>query len=165
MRLKKIITMVCAAIMSVTAMSMSAFAMETIEGEDGVVLIMYNSETDEIPSVPVATDIDNFSFNMTIPAYPSSAFLTSTSGVKNLELDEEQTVIQMNFDSTGSFNYINLYDVTTRKYVLGSSTELVGLGMTNDVFCLTNLTGNHTYRIRLSAITKKSNVTGTVISY
>ena len=165
-KFKKLITTGLAAMMAVSAMSVTVMAKETVPLNNGVTLEIYNSAVDTIPDVPVATDIDNFNFNLTIPAYPKFVFVESTSGVRNMTLDKGQSVIQMSFDEIDRFKYYTLYDVTAGDYIAGSSTSMVKLSaFSNDVFRFTGLPGGHTYRVTLAHIWEVSGVQGSVISY
>lgn len=165
-KFKKIMTIGLAAMAAVSAMSISAMAKETMDLGNGITLEMYNSAVDEITDVPVATDIDNFNFDLIVPKYPSFVYLTSTSGVRNLVLDPGQSVIQAKFDELGCFQYFSLYDVTAGNYLSGSSSSMVCLpNIANDVFRWDGLPGGHTYRIALAHTYRKTDVTGYVISY
>lgn len=162
MKSKKIIAIAAAVAMS--AMGTTSFAMQTITGNNGVVLEAYNSAVEEVPSVEMPMDID-FTFNLTVPAYPKFVYLASTSGNRNLVLDKGQHVIQMEFDKNDSFDYFTLYDVTEGDYLFGSSYSMESAGMVADVYRLSNLPGGHTYRITLSSATNRPGITGRVFAY
>ena len=164
-KFKKLMALLLATMTILSSMCIPAMAKETIQAENGVIIEMYNSETEDIPQLFQARDIDNFYFDLTIPAHPQFVYLTSDEGIRNMTWDKGQTVIDVSFDDAGVYRYITVYDVTEGDYILGSSTSMYYVGsLTGDYLRVRNLTGGHTYRIAL-ANNVSVHATGYVISY
>ena len=164
-KLKKLLALSLAAMTIISSMCIPAMAKETIEGENGVIIEIYNSDVEEIPQLPQTRDIDNFYFDLTVPVNPSFVYLTSTQVIRNMTLDNGQSVIDVAFDEADCYRYITVYDVTAGNYVIGSSTSLYYVGsLVGDYLRVRNLTGGHTYRIALSNV-RSVRATGNVISY
>ena len=168
MKLRKIITMSLAAVMAVSAMSISAFAKTDIELEDGVIMTIY--EKGEVPdSIPVPYDVDQEAFSQIIGKFPSWSPLTlSRTGKTSLPLDSSQNVIQVDFDDNNQYSrgYQGLYDITAGKYLIDPNGDhLDGPFLIGSTLTFSNLTGGHSYRIMFSSTSAKTLASGKVWTY
>ena len=168
MKLRKIITMSLAAIMAVSAMSISAFAKEVVELEDGVIMTIYDKG--EVPeSIPVPYDVDQEAFSQIIGKFPSWSPLTLSRTKKTaLPLDLGQSVIQVDFDDDNEYSrgYQGLYDITEGKYLIDPNGDyLDGPFLIGSTIRFSNLTGGHSYRVMFASTTTNTLASGIVWTY
>lgn len=168
MKLRKIITMSLAAIMAVSAMSISAFAKEVVELEDGVIMTVYEpGETME--SIPTPRTIDFETFGHTIGKYPNwSPIMLDSTRKTTLTLGGDESVIQIDFDDNNEydFGYQGLYDITGGKYIKdGQGNILSGPFHVGSRLRFTGLKENNSYRVLLSSNLSNVYASGTVWSY
>lgn len=168
MKLRKIITMGLAAVMSVSAMSISALAKTEVELEDGVIMTIYDKG--EVPdSIPVPYDVDQEAFSQTIGKFPSWSPLTLSRTKKtSLPLDSGQSVIQVDFDDDNEYSrgYQGLYDITAGKYLIDPDGDhLDGPYIIGSTIRFSGLTGGHSYRVMFASTSSNTLASGIVWTY
>ncbi len=154
-KFKKIIAMGCAAIMSMSVMSISAFAEIVTPLPGGGEFVIYE-EGDKVPTSLFRRTAD-FTFNQTFPKYPSSLQLKTpytVGGVNNvLPLGSGEKNILFHFDDEPSGCFVWMYNVDKGSYELDGAS--MGMYASAD-YGFRNLPAGTTYKFRFSGTSLSS---------
>ncbi len=162
MKLRKIIVTGLVSVIAVSAMSISAFAKEVVQLNDGITMTVY--EPGEVPENTFSTLASNAPFSKVIAKYPLHTVLSSLDGETDIFLQAEDTIV-LNFDRNNeyTYGYQGLYDVTDGEYITDyNGNILVGPFHVGSTLLFENLTDAHSYRILLSSTTENVVASGTM---
>ena len=162
MKLKRIVTMGIAALMAASAMSISAFAKEIVELDDGIIMTVYapGEIVEEDLFQPQSVTISNSPFNFSVSQYPSYSWVTSTSGINEILVNGQK--ITLKFDKKNKYKS-GLYDVTDNKKILDTNGNfLSGPYQVGSTLSFSNLKGGHIYKIALSSNAGEKTAIGTL---
>lgn len=155
LNLKKLMAMVCAAIMACSVMSISAFAEIVTPLPGGGEFVIYE-KGDKIPTGSL-TRTASFDFDQIFPKYPSSSQLITPHTVNNINnvvpLGPRERNISFHFDNAPNSCHVWMYNVDTEEY------ELEGANMgthTITEYGFRDLPAGTTYRFRFSGTTLSS---------
>lgn len=154
MKLKKLFTMSIAAIMAVSAMSISAMAKEEIALENGVIMTVYapGESVDDAYSKTRAA-ISNAPFSVTVPKYPNYTYVELNSGVSEILLNG-QDCIKLTFNTQQNkytSGYQGIYDCDLHKFLKDmDGNDFSGPFQIGSTLSFSNLTDGHSYKIALA---------------
>ncbi|MCI8520215.1 MAG: hypothetical protein HFE51_02940 [Clostridia bacterium] len=153
---KRVITMGIAAVIAVSAMSISAFAAETIYVGNDVTMTTYSENEFERP-LPMTVDMTFSTTLTTTMQYLKSA----ETGSQILTLSDDETELVVAFSkSPSSTMYTTLYDVTDGKYLMNN----VGPHSLDRIVSFTRLSKNHKYKIGFKTSIGSERVSGSITS-
>lgn len=157
MKLRKIITMGIAAIMAVSAMSVTALAEEVVELDNGAIITIYQEGEYNGP-IPRTADM---TFSQTITS--KLTYLSDVdTGSSILSLSDDETEMVLKFNEALSFDiYMTIYDVTLSSYTLNNN----GPYETPRVITISNVPSGHKYKMGITVSSGSKKIQGTVKSY
>ena len=165
MKLRKIVTMGMATLMAVSAMSISAFAKEIVELDDGIIMTVYapGEIVEEDLFQPQSVTISNSPFNFSVPQYPSYSWVTSTSGINEILVNGQKITLKFDKKNKYKSGYQGIYDVTDNKKILDTNGNfLSGPYQVGSTLSFSNLKGGHIYKIALSSNAGEKTAIGTL---
>ena len=154
-----------AALMAASAMSISAFAKEIVELDDGIIMTVYapGEIVEEDLFQPQSVTISNSPFKFSVPQYPSYSWVTSTSGIYEILVNGQKITLKFDKKNKYKSGYQGIYDVTDNKKILDSNGNfLSGPYQVGSTLSFSNLKGGHIYKIALSSNAGEKTAIGTL---
>ncbi len=147
------------AAMILSVMCVSVSAEEVYHLKNGVTLTTY-SRDEYTPRANISRTV-NTSFDTQISTFPNSTLIGN-----NLSLGRSESTIEILFtEGPESVCYFSLYDMTDDEYITDGTNHLQGPSRIGDIVVFSDLTGGHTYRIRMAGSINGTTVAGTITSY